>query len=189
MILPGGNEPVVLGSPVETGTVAWASPAGGSGFLTGNNGLQDSGDLISPVSLFYTTNNAVALSSTDVGLFDSYDHFYSYFSDTPFAGPLTPATLPSNNGNANNGGQFDDQKGDTPGPVIAAEAAPAPAAAGTEIVVGVGRNVSSERSDAVRMPELRRDRLRRRGRNHRSVGDAQHRRTATERLRAADLLG
>ena len=31
--LPGSNEAVVLGTPVQTGTVAWASPAG-SGFLT-----------------------------------------------------------------------------------------------------------------------------------------------------------
>ncbi len=47
-----------------------------------------------------------SLSSTDVGIFDSYDHFYSYFSDSPFTGPETPSSLPSNEGNANNGGQF-----------------------------------------------------------------------------------
>jgi hypothetical protein len=142
VVLPGSGEVVVLGTPVETGTVAWASPPGGAAFLTSGGGLQDGGNFISPVSLFYTTNNAVALSSTDVGIFDSYDHFYSYFSDSPFAGPESPSTLPSNTGNANNGGQFDDQ-GDTQGPVIAAEPAPPPAAAGTYIVVGAGANVSS----------------------------------------------
>lgn len=141
VVLPGSGEVVVLGTPVSSGTVAWASPPGGSAFLTGDNGLQDAGALISPVSMFYTTNNAVALNGSDVGLFDSYDHFYSYFSDTPFAGPLTPATLPSNAGNANNGGSFDDQKEATIGPVIAAEPAPAPAAAGSVIVVGVGANL------------------------------------------------
>jgi hypothetical protein len=142
VVLPGSGEVVVLGTPVETGTVAWASPPDGSAFLTGDGGLQNGGDFISPVSLFYTTNNAVAINSTDVGIFDSYDHSYSYFSDSPFAGPETPSSLPSNMGNANNGGQFDDQ-GDTQGPVIAAEPAPPPATAGTYIVVGAGANVSS----------------------------------------------
>jgi hypothetical protein len=152
VILPTSGEVVVLGTPVETGTVAWASPPGGAAFLSGDNGLQNQGNFISPVSLFYTTNNAVAISSTDVGIFDSYDHSYSYFSDSPFDGPETPSTLaqdpcPSDpsagpEGNANNCGQFDDQ-GDTLGPVIAAEPAPAPAPAGTEIVVGAGANVSS----------------------------------------------
>ena len=142
VILPTSNEIVVLGMPVSTGTVAWASPAGGSAFLTGSGGLQNLGNLISPVSLYYTPNNAVALSGTDVGLFDSYDHEFSYFSDSPFAGPETPATLPLITGNANNGGQFDDQH-DTIGPVLAAEPAPAPAPTGTDLVVGVGANHNS----------------------------------------------
>jgi hypothetical protein len=141
VILPTSGEVVVLGTPISTGTVAWTSPAGGSAFLAGG-GLQNGGALISPVSLYYTRNNAVAINSTDVGIFDSYDHFYSYFSDSPFTGPETPSSLPSNEGNANNGGQFDDQ-GDTEGPVIAAEPAPAPAPAGSYIVVGAGANVSS----------------------------------------------
>jgi hypothetical protein len=142
VVLPGSGEVVVLGTPVLEGTLAWASPPGGAAFLTGDGGLQDSGYFISPVSLFYTRNNAAAINGTDVGIFDSYDHSYSYFSDSPFAGPETPKGLPSGEGNANNGGQFDDQ-GDTLGPVIAAEPAPAPAAAGTYIVVGAGANVSS----------------------------------------------
>jgi hypothetical protein len=142
VILPTSNEVVVLGMPVSTGTVAWASPAGGSAFLTGSGGLENGGNLISPVSLYYTPNNAVALSSTDVGLFDSYDHGNNggFFSDSPFVGPETPAAITSPN--ANNGGLFDDQH-DTIGPVLAAEPAPAPAPTGTEIVVGVGANVNS----------------------------------------------
>jgi hypothetical protein len=135
VVLPGG-EAVVLGTPVETGTVAWASAAGGAGFLAAGNGLQNGGDLISPVSLFYTRDNAVALGSSDVGLFDSYDHLYSYFSDSPVSGPQTPATLPTATGTANNGGQFDDQGGS----VLAAEPAPAPAPAGSYVVVGAGAN-------------------------------------------------
>lgn len=151
VILPTSGEVVVLGTPVETGTVAWASKAGGADFLTGDNGLQNAGNFISPVSLFYTTNNAAAINSTDVAIFDSYDHSWSEFSDSPFDGPKTPATLasdpcPSNplgesGGNANNCGQFDDQ-GDTQGPVIAAEPTPG-AATGTYTVVGAGANVSS----------------------------------------------
>jgi hypothetical protein len=151
VVLPTSGEVVVLGTPVETGTVAWASSPGGAAFLTGDNGLQNAGNFISPVSLFYTTNNAAAINGTDVALFDSYDHFSSEFSDSPFAGPQTPATLaqdpcPSNSGaesggNANNCGQFDDQ-GDTQGPVIAAEPTPG-APAGTYTVVGAGANISS----------------------------------------------
>ncbi len=151
VVLPGG-EVAVIGDTGNSGSIAWASPAGGSAFLTGSGGLQNGGDPISPVSLYYTRNNAVAINSTDVGIFDSYDHSYSFFSDSPFAGPQTPSTLATDvcptdtgagpEGNANNCGQFDDQ-GDTEGPVIAAELAPAPAPAGTYIVVGAGANVSS----------------------------------------------
>ena len=152
VVLPGSGEVVVLGTPVETGTVAWASPPGGAAFLAAGGGLQNSGNFISPVSVFYTRNNAVAINGTDVGIFDSYDHFDSYFSDSPFAGPETPSTLAQDpcptdpgagaEGNANNCGQFDDQ-GDTQGPVIAAEPAPPPAPAGTYVVVGAGANISS----------------------------------------------
>jgi hypothetical protein len=145
VVLPGSGEVVVLGTPVQTGTVAWVSSPGGAAFFAAGSGLQNGGNFISPVSIFYTRNNAAAINSTDVGIFDSYDHFYSYFSDSPFAGPQTPSTLPSNMGNANNGGQFDDQ-GDTQGPVIAAEPAPPPAPAGTYVVVGAGANISSNES-------------------------------------------
>lgn len=148
LVVEPDGEAVVLGwtnTGGPDGTVAWASPPGGGAFLTSGQGLQNGGSVISPVSMYYVINNAVALGNTDVGIFDSFDHFYSYFSDSPFAGPETPlpAALPEESGNANNGGQFDDQKEGAAGPVIAAEPAPPPAAAGTELVVGVGYNSSS----------------------------------------------
>ncbi|HEY1689453.1 MAG TPA: hypothetical protein VGF95_11400 [Solirubrobacteraceae bacterium] len=133
-ILPGG-ETVVIGTPVVEGSIAWASPAGGSAFLGGEHGLQYSGQFISPVSLFYTPGNVVPLSSTDVGLFDDYgDHF----SDSPLsaASPTPPAEV-------NPGGQFTRPYSIVGAPTIAAEPAPAPAAAGEDIVVGVGTNEKS----------------------------------------------
>ena len=154
VVLPNG-EVVVLGSTAQgaVGTLSWASASGGAGFFASGNGLQNGGNPISPVSMFYTVNNAVALSNSDVALFDSFDHSYSFFSDSPFAGPEFPTTLamdtcPSNTGagpqgNANNCGQFDDQKLETLGSVIAAEPAPPPAASGTDVVVGVGANNGS----------------------------------------------
>jgi hypothetical protein len=137
VVLPNG-EAVVIGTPVSTGSVAWASPAGGATFLSGSHGLQNGGKFISPVSLYYTVGNAVALSNSDVGLLDDYDHFYSFFSDSPFAGPESPA-LPEK-GNSNPGGLFPTKGQDTDGPDIAAEPAPAPAPEGTDVVVGVGDN-------------------------------------------------
>jgi hypothetical protein len=135
VVLPGG-EAVVIGTPVSTGSIAWASPAGGAAFLSGNHGLQNGGQFISPVSLFYTFGNAVALSETDVGLLDDYGNF---FSDSPLTAesPAIPAS------NTNPGEQYPRKALFTNGPEIAAEPAPAPAAAGTDIVVGVGSNNSS----------------------------------------------
>lgn len=135
VVLPGG-EAVVIGTPVATGSIAWASPAGGAAFLSGNHGLQNGGQFISPVSLYYTFGNAVALSSTDVGLLDDYGNF---FSDSPFAGPESPNPAAT----TNQDGQYPRKALDTDGPEIAAEPAPAPAAAGTDVVVGVGSNNSS----------------------------------------------
>jgi len=136
VVLPGG-EAVVIGTPVSTGTVAWASPAGGAAFLSGNNGLQNGGNFISPVSLFYATGNAVALSSTDVGLLDDY---FDYFSDSQIAGPESPAIPAPNSNQTTPAGEFPRKALETNGPEIAAEPAPAPAATGTDIVVGVGDN-------------------------------------------------
>ncbi len=47
VVLPGG-EAVVIGTPVGTGSIAWASPAGGAAFLSGEHGLQNAGHFISP---------------------------------------------------------------------------------------------------------------------------------------------
>jgi hypothetical protein len=139
-VLPNGDV-VVIGTPVSTGSVAWESTGDGSAFLTSGQGLQDGGNFISEVSLFYTFNNAVALGNTDVGLLDDYG---DQFSDSPFAGPETPL-IPSvddndSNSNQGNGGLYPRKALETDGSEIAAEPAPAPAAAGTEIVVGVGDN-------------------------------------------------
>jgi hypothetical protein len=139
-VLPNGDV-VVIGTPVSTGSVAWESPGDGSAFLTSGQGLQNGGGFISPVSLFYTTGNVVALSNTDVGLLDDYG---DSFSDSPFAGPEYPATLPHSNTNPPPAGQtsslYPRKAQSTTGPEVAAESLPAPAAAGTDIVVGVGDN-------------------------------------------------
>jgi hypothetical protein len=137
VVLPGG-EAVVIGTPVSTGSVAWASAPGGAGFLSGSHGLQNGGHFISPVSLFYTFGNAAALGDSDVALLDDFDHFYSFFSDSPFAGPESPPI--SEKGNSNPGGLYPTKGQGTDGPDIAAEPAPAPAPAGTDVVVGVGDN-------------------------------------------------
>jgi hypothetical protein len=137
VVLPGG-EAVVIGTPVSTGSVAWASPAGGAAFLSGSHGLQNGGQFISPVSLFYTFGNAVALSATDVGLLDDYGNFFSdspLTAESPSIGAPTPNTNP--------GEQYPGKALSTNGPEIAAEPAPAPAPVGTDVVVGVGSNNSS----------------------------------------------
>jgi hypothetical protein len=138
VVLPNGNV-VVLGTPTATATVAWESPGDGSAFLTSGQGLQNAGQPISPVSLFYATGNAVALSDTDVGLLDDYG---DYFSDSPFSSE-SPHPIPSSNSNQTTpSGEFSRKSLEAAGPEIAAEPAPAPAAAGTDIVVGVGDNFS-----------------------------------------------
>jgi hypothetical protein len=134
-VLPNGDV-VVIGTPVSNSSVAWESPGDGSAFLTSGQGLQNGGSFISPVSLFYTFGNAVALSNTDVGLLDDYG---DYFSDSPFAGPESPA-IPASNSNQGNGGMYPRQAQDIDGPEIAAEPAPSPAPANTDVVVGVGDN-------------------------------------------------
>jgi hypothetical protein len=133
---------VVLGATAEAGigTVAWESPAGGASFFATGNGLQNTGKPISPVSLYYSIDNAVALSGTDVATDDNY---FGDFSDSPYAGPETPATLPNPNANATGGVQsntFQRKSLWAIGSEVAAEAAAAPAAIGTELVVGVADN-------------------------------------------------
>jgi hypothetical protein len=135
VVLPGGNV-VVIGTPVSNSSVAWESTPDGASFESPGQGLQNGGGFISPVSLFYTFGNAVGLSATDVGLLDDYG---DYFSDSPYAGPESPAILAPNS-NQGNGGLYPRKAQDTSGSEIGAEPAPAPAALGTEIVVGVGDN-------------------------------------------------
>jgi hypothetical protein len=139
VVLPGG-EAVVIGTPAGTGSIAWASPAGGGAFLSGEHGLQNNGHFISPISLSYSIGNAVALSGSDVGLLDDADRFVSHFSDSPLTAesPAIPEA-----GNSNPGGQYPGKGYDTNGPDLAAEPAPPPAAAGTDIIVGVGENNNS----------------------------------------------
>jgi hypothetical protein len=138
VVTPGG-EAVVIGATAQggVGSLAWISPAGGAAFLSVGQGLQNGGQPISPVSLFYTTDNAVALNNTDVALLDDYG---DYFSDSPFAGPESPAIPASNSNQTTPSGEFSRKSLDTDGPEVAAEPAPAPAAAGTDIVVGVADN-------------------------------------------------
>ena len=139
-VLPNGDV-VLTGQEVYGGSFAWESPGDGSAFLAGGQGLENSAKVISPVSLFYTPDNVVALSDTDVALLDDYGNF---FSDSPFAGPETPATLPNSNTNPPPAGGsstvYPRKALGTNGPEIAAEPLPAPAAAGSDIVVGVGDN-------------------------------------------------
>jgi hypothetical protein len=133
-VLPGG-EVVVLGASAQggSGTVAWASAAGGGSFLSGNNGIQNSGNYISPVSLYYTPNNAAALSGADVAVLDGYGDLSGggFFSDSPVAGPETPSSISSPN--ADTSGHYARKSLEVNGDQIAAEAA----AGGKEAVVTV----------------------------------------------------
>lgn len=137
VVLPDGNV-VLIGTPTSTASVAWESPADGSGFFAAGNGLQNGGNTISPVSLFYAFDNAVALSNSDVALLDDYG---DYFSDSPFAA-TSPAINASNSNQTTPPGEFSRKSLWSAGPEIAAETAPPPAPAGTDIVVGVGDNFS-----------------------------------------------
>ncbi len=135
VVLPGGKV-AVIGNTAENGSIAWISPPDGSAFLAAGQGLQNGGEPISNVSLYYTVGNAAALSSTDVGLLDD---FGDKFADTLLTSaspkieePNTNQTVPEN--------EFPRKALDTDGPEIAAEPAPPPAAAGTDILVGVGDN-------------------------------------------------
>jgi hypothetical protein len=136
LVVLGNGDVVVIGTPVKEASVAWESPGDGSAFLTTGQGLQNSGGFISPVSLFYAFGNAVGLGNTDVALLDDYG---DYFSDSPFSGPESPA-IAQMNSNQGNGGLYPRKAQSVSGPEVGAEAAPAPAAAGTDIVVGVGDN-------------------------------------------------
>jgi hypothetical protein len=135
------GEVVVLGASAQggSGTVAWASAAGGGSFLSGNNGIQSSGNYISPVSLYYTPNNAAALSGSDVAVLDGYGGF---FSDSPVGGPETPGSISSPN--VDTSGHYSRKSLDVNGSQIAAEADTG--AAGKEAVVTVADTYASNDS-------------------------------------------
>jgi hypothetical protein len=135
VVLPGG-EGAVIGNTTENGSIAWISPAGGAAFLSSGQGLQNGGEPISNVSLFYTVGNAVALSSTDVGLLDDYG---DKFADTSLTA-LAPKIEAPNTNQTTPEGEFSRKALGSIGPEIAAEPAPPPAAPGTDLVVGVGDN-------------------------------------------------
>ncbi len=135
VVLPGG-EVAVIGKTGNDGSIAWISPAGGAGFLSKGQGLQNGGEPISPVNLYYVAGNAVALSSTDVALLDDYG---DYFADTSLTS-ASPAISEPNSNQTIPPGRFPRKALDTAGPEIAAEPAPPPAAAGNDVVVGVGDN-------------------------------------------------
>jgi len=135
VVLPGG-EVAVIGKTGNDGSIAWISPPGGAAFTSKGQGLQNGGEPISPVDLYYTSGNAVALSSTDVALLDDYG---DYFSDTSLTS-LSPAILKPNSNQTTPEGEFPRKALGASGPEVAAEPAPPPAAAGTDVVVGVGDN-------------------------------------------------
>ena len=108
------------------------------GFLASKQGLQNGGEPISSVSLFYTFGNAVALNGTDVGLLDDYGDF---FGDTSLTSASPLISKPNSNQKTSPAeGEFPRKSLETAGPEVAAEPAPAPAPAGSDIVVGVGDN-------------------------------------------------
>ncbi len=133
LVVQPDGEVVVVGTPVLTGSVAWASSPGGSALFSLGQGLQNGGLFISPVSLFYTFGNAAALNDSDVALLDDYGN---KFSDSPFAGS-SPA-VPSENSNP--GGRYPRKALQTNGPELAAVQAPPPASTGSDVVIGVGDN-------------------------------------------------
>lgn len=147
VVLTGGGV-AVIGTPVSGGVIAWTSPAGGASFLTAvgsatNQGLQNGGEPISTVNMFYNAQQAAALSSTDVAVLGGLS--LSSFQDTALnaaSGALTPmANGDSNPPPATPAGASQAWGGHpyySNGPAIAAEPAPAPAPANTDIVVGVG---------------------------------------------------
>jgi hypothetical protein len=136
MVLPGGDV-AVIGTTPYNGSIAWVSPPGGAAFMSSGQGLQNGGESISPVSLYNAFGNAVALSASDVGLLDDYG---DYFGDTALTAPDPEIKEPNSNQHTTPPGLFPRKALDTDGPEIAAEPAPPPAAAGTDVVVGVGDN-------------------------------------------------
>jgi len=136
LVMPGGNV-VVTGVAGNSGTIAWASPPGGAGFLASGHGLQAGGEPISMVNSFYQPDDVVPLSATDLGILDGE---HNLFGDVPYT------TASSNAGVAADPEvDFSGAPLDTGGaPQIGAE--PTPGGSGDETVVstGVSNNSSSQ---------------------------------------------
>ena len=142
VVLPGGKV-AVTGDKAYHGRVARSGCEWRHVLMVGQ-GLQNKGNPISPVTLFYTVGNAVALNSTDVGLLDDY---HDYFGDTPLASPDPTIASPNSNQKTSPAeGEFPRKSLETAGPEVAAEPAPPPAPTGSDIVVGVGDNLPVQAS-------------------------------------------
>ena len=133
VVLAGGGV-AVIGD--DFGEIAWTSPGSGSAFMTGGQGLEDSGNHISLTDLSRDPDNVAPLSSTDVAMLGGVGA--DNFEDTALAGGSPTLTFP--NANQNGLGEFPGKAFGVNGTELAAEPAPAPAPAGTEIVVGVSDN-------------------------------------------------
>ena len=180
-ILPGG-EVVVLGTPtLPSPTVAWASPAGGAAFLSGDNGLQNGGAPISPsVSLYRYVQDVAPLSATDLALWDSAG---SFFQDSAYnaGSPM----ISSSNGNP--GGQFTGGSEEAAGSEIAAE--PGAGTCHNRGCRGRGREHQHRTEQAQRVRQRRGHRLRRHRRHDRRQRLRVTERSGSARLRPARLHG
>jgi hypothetical protein len=131
-VLPGGNA-VVIGIEKASNPIAYVSPAGGSAFLTASQGLQNSGEPLANMDDFYQQDNVAPLSGTDMALLGGFSVSDDDFVDTSLAKAAPALTYP----NANPSSQYGYNVAGS-GPDIAAEPAPTPAPAGSDVVVDVG---------------------------------------------------
>ena len=132
-VLPGGGV-AVIGD--DFGEIAWTSPASGSAFMSSGQGLTNSGNHISLTDLSRDIDNVAPLSSTDVAMLGGVGA--DNFEDTTLTGGSPTLSFP--NANQNGLGEFPGKAYAVSGTELAAEPAPPPAAAGTELVVGVSDN-------------------------------------------------
>jgi hypothetical protein len=150
LVLPGGNV-VVLGGSGNNGEIAWVSSPGGATFLSGSQGIQNSGLPITAGNTqnYYNLGDVVPLNATDVAIFDGYGNRYV---DAPVAG-VSPSG-PMSDSLVN----FAYAPLSTDGaPQIAAEAAPAPAPAGQELLVTVGISENSNTQTNGSCPSINND--------------------------------
>jgi hypothetical protein len=114
------------------GVVAWSSPAGGSAFAGGNQGLADGGRLLANSARTgdSPSGGATALGDADIGVYGDLYPFGSGFTDFDLSTPA-PSPTPV----ADRTGDFGDQEG-AAGTQVAS--IPDPGAPGQYIVVAVG---------------------------------------------------